>query len=85
MSGVLADQGIATAEGGAPGDDHSWVIANLNEGVYEIDIPPGVYETGGGYSWSKIPDVTITTDDVVVNKIDKPMSDEKFRATYTDQ
>lgn len=36
--------------------DHAWALV-WNDGLREackVDIPPGVYETGGGYSWEKV-------------------------------
>jgi len=30
-----------------------------------VDIPPYTYETGGGYNWKKIPDVTFDASDIV--------------------
>ena len=36
------------------------------EDYYSIDIRPHVYETGGGYSWKKIPDVIFTPDCVEI-------------------
>jgi hypothetical protein len=50
LQGHLNNMGVETADGGQPGDEHAYTIANLKEGVYSINIPPGVYETGGGYS-----------------------------------
>lgn len=38
-----------------------------------IDINPYIYEKGGGFSWTKIPDVEFTTTDVT------------FYRTYTDR
>jgi hypothetical protein len=37
--------------------------------AYEVDIPPGVYESGGGYSWTVHTDATIEASDVVISKI----------------
>jgi|SRR5215475_4460030 len=83
MENVLsADHGIETARGGQAGDDHAYILANLKEGVYSVDIPPGVYETGGGYTWQKIPDVKISPDDVQIDRVDKPMSNEEFYDLY---
>lgn len=63
-----------TTEGGQPGDDHAYVIAYINnefgKEVYSVDIPPGVYETGGGYSWKKIPGVQIRASDVEIGALD---------------
>ena len=75
MGDVINDRvgDITTHEGGQEGDDHSWVVVIRSgdpaEGV-GVDIPPGVYETGGGYSWSKVPGVMIRPDDVEIFEID---------------
>jgi ribosomal protein S18 acetylase RimI-like enzyme len=61
---------VKVAEGGQDGDDHSWVIAWNKHEAYGVDIPAGVYETGGGYKWVKRKNVTITVDDVNVFKVD---------------
>lgn len=37
--------------------------------VYNVDIPYGYYETGGGLSWEKIPDVEFTPNMVHVDVI----------------
>lgn len=71
MSGVITSQ-IPDAEiedGGWEGDDHAYLIVNRGAERYAVDIPPGVYERGGGYSWTKIESVTIEADDVIVEKI----------------
>ena len=66
MAGVLSGAGIEaiTIDSGGVGEQHVWVIAKFREGVAEIDIPPGAYETGGGYHWKKIPDVVFTHKDI---------------------
>jgi hypothetical protein len=60
------------------GENHVWAVAkigNVNDegdpdrpdaGVWCIDIPPSVYEEGGGYNWTKTPDVTFDTSDIIV-------------------
>lgn len=54
------------------GEQHVWCIAYRNYGDaenfegYHVDIPPGVYETGGGYSWKKIPNVLFDANDVLI-------------------
>lgn len=49
---------------------HVYAVAAFEEGVFTIDIPHRVYERGGGYTWTKLPGVTFTANDVVVNRID---------------
>lgn len=63
------------------GENHVFVIGQFTEGVYEIDIPPGTYESGGGYNWKKLPGVTIEPDDIVVERIS---SDPRDFNQYTD-
>ena len=71
MAGKLSDHGIdAQTVSQEIGDQHVYVVAKLKDGVYSIDVPPGVYETGGGYTWKKIKDVQITKDDIAIDKID---------------
>ena len=45
-------------------EQHVYVVAKFQEGVYNIDIPYHIYETGGGFSWKKIPDVVFDAHDV---------------------
>lgn len=68
IAALLPDAATVNSEG--MGENHTWVVAKLPEGVYMIDIPPQVYETGGGYCWSKRPGVVFTSSDVVVDQLD---------------
>lgn len=52
------------------GENHVFVVVKTDDGVYEVDIPPNTYETGGGYNWEKIPNVQFDENDVVVSMID---------------
>ena len=68
---VLWEAGYEDATSFNPhmGENHVWAIVNTSDGVYEVDIPPGVYEVGGGYSWTKIPDVTFEPGDVHIGMV----------------
>lgn len=57
---------ISTTDGGQDGDDHAWTIVYNRSESYGVDIPPNVYETGGGYCWKKIPNVIIQPNEVVI-------------------
>ena len=57
-------------EGGQEGDDHSWLLVYDDDEAWGIDIPHSLYETGGGYNWKKIPDVTFTANDVEIFPLD---------------
>lgn len=50
-------------------EQHVYVVGQFKEGIYEIDIPYNVYETGGGFSWKKIPDVEFNRNDIVINRL----------------
>ena len=56
------------------GENHVFAVGQFAEGIIRIDIPPYVYEKGGGYSWTKIPDVKITPNDVIIDFIDRDPS-----------
>ena len=51
------------------GEQHVYVVAKTEDGIYEVDIPPDVYETGGGYCWKKIPNVKFDEEDVLINRL----------------
>lgn len=70
ISGILGNKGFTTIDGGQDGDDHAFVIAHNGKQAFIVDIPPSVYETGGGYSWTKRGDAKITPEDVVVEALD---------------
>jgi hypothetical protein len=50
-------------------EQHVYIVGQFKEGIYEIDIPYNVYETGGGFSWKKIPDVEFNRNDIVINRL----------------
>jgi hypothetical protein len=70
MCEVLYNSGVeCTTFSAQIGEVHVWVVAKFAEGVYSIDIPPSVYETGGGYTWKKTHGVTINPSDIIVDMI----------------
>lgn len=88
MSGVVSEGTFAgevtTHDGAAPGDDHAWmaVVDRETGEVWGVDIPANVYETGGGYSWTKKPGVTILPEHVEVWKLD--VSADEFGDEWSD-
>lgn len=67
--------------GGQDGDDHNWIIVYNESEAFGVDIPPQVYETGGGYSWKKIPGVVFRPEHVEIFKVDRDLlgiEDEAF-------
>lgn len=69
--GVIYDNlDVEATCGSQPGEDHEWVVVSNGNEAAIIDIPAGVYETGGGYSWKKIENAKIEPTDVLIEKVD---------------
>lgn len=66
MGDVLAEHGYEFRDGGWDGDDHAWLVVELEYSDYMVDINHAVYETGGGYSWEPISDAEIMPQDVLI-------------------
>lgn len=77
IADVLNSNGIeaTTIDSGGVGDQHVWTVFLVKEGVYELDIPPSLYERGGGYQWTKIPGVKFTKEYIYISKLDIPWED----------
>jgi len=79
IEGVIAEH-IGDAEllqGGQDGDDHAWVIVARGPEAYGVDIPPNVYESGGGYRWKKKQGVAFEPEHVDVFPVELPESHER--------
>jgi hypothetical protein len=63
-------------------EQHVYVVGKFAEGVYQIDIPYSIYETGGGYNWKKLPNVVFERGDIVISRLD---SDPDSFEQYTDE
>ncbi len=67
---------LEISDGG--GDDHAWLVVTAAGASFGVDIYPGVYETGGGYSWTKRKGVTISAPDVEVFRLPYQESESGF-------
>lgn len=61
--------GVTVVDGGQPGDDHAYRIVYDDRVAYAVDIPPNVYETGGGYHWRKRANVVVDPDDITIDPV----------------
>lgn len=52
------------------GEQHVYVVAKTQDGVYSVDISPYLYEKGGGYCWKKIPNVEFDQRYINISKLD---------------
>lgn len=72
LAGVIGSlDDVEIVDGGHDGDDHAWLVVYDDEEAYSVDIPPGVYETGGGYSWTKLEDAKVSPEDVEIFKLNR--------------
>ena len=85
MSEVLSALGadVAHAETDFDGG-HAFLHARLADGVFRVDVPASVYETGSGYVWTKRPGAVIRPEDLILDKIAGPMSEADFARDYAD-
>jgi len=79
IAAYFSDLGLDTATiNDSVGDVHVWTAVSMNGFVYRVDIPPSVYESGGGYSWKKLPNVKFTQRDIIIEFLCSNCHDEYF-------
>ena len=85
---LLVDNGFTVKDGGQDGDDHAFTFAYKDGKAYGVDIPPHVYESGGGYSWVKKGGVVFEPSDIAIWEVDpndvfelEELEDEPFAAS----
>lgn len=66
---VLDRAGIDARSQHDDSENHTSVLARLPDGIYGVDIPPSVYETGEWYVYKKRSGVVFDESDVIVEKI----------------
>jgi hypothetical protein len=57
------------------GEQHVYVVAKTEDGIFNVDIPPYLYETGGGYNWKKIPNVEFDESYITIDRISSDPND----------
>jgi len=80
IGGVVAGRisGVNIGDGGQEGSEHAFIIAYRGDEYYAVDIPPSVYETGGGYSWKKIEGVRLSPGDVEIYEVGPEAVDDEW-------
>lgn len=67
------------------GENHVFTLCLIEgDGVYSIDIPPGVYEIGGGFVWKKRDNASFDADVVEIVRIADAMDPGTFAESYGD-
>lgn len=86
MSGELSSLGFDTARMGTDFEGGARVRRRQHHGgVFIVDVPARVYETGAGYVWTKRPGVVLTPDDLVLDRVAGPMTQGEFCRAYLDE
>lgn len=64
-------------------EQHVYVVAQFAEGVYMIDLHYNNYETGGGFTWKKIPEVEFDPSDIDFYRLSiDPKDFEQYTGDY---
>lgn len=73
---VMSEHGIdCTSVSQQVGEQHVYSMCKLQNGVYEVDIPPYSYESGGGYTWRKLPNIKFDDSYLVVSRVSSDPND----------
>ena len=67
---VFYDNGIDSFTISSDFEQHVYCVVRVKEGIYQVDIHHSIYETGGGFSWNKIPDIIFEPSDITIYMID---------------
>jgi hypothetical protein len=70
IAGILGNAGFPASTQTASDVQHVYVVAQCNDGVFEVDIPYHLYERGSMFTWTKLPDIQFTSHDISVYQLD---------------
>lgn len=83
IAGFLNDKGIETTTVSSNFEQHVYCVSKVKEGIYTVDIHWSWYETGGGFSWKKIPNVVFDGSEVEFYRLSSDINDwEQFTGEY---
>jgi hypothetical protein len=70
MADILWQSKIYNLQTQCTDQPHVYLIGKFKEGIFTVDIPYYVYESGGGFSWKKKPDVKFDESHVEIYQLD---------------
>lgn len=76
---ILYENGVVCTSVSSSHEQHVYVALKVIEGVYTLDLHYSIYETGGGFSWKKIPNVKFEANDIDIYRVSADPED------FTDQ
>ena len=75
IASILIDHGIECFTQSSSFEQHVYCIVQVREGIYVVDIHYSIYETGGGFSWNKRPDVSFDDNDITISQLSGDFDD----------
>jgi len=75
MVSILYDNDIDCTTISSDHEVHVYVVCKLEEGVFKVDIPYSLYETGCGYTWKKIDKVSFNEDFIYIDQLSYDSND----------
>lgn len=75
LSSFLNDKDIETTTVSSDHEQHVYCVSKVIEGIYTVDIHWSYYETGGGFSWKKIPNVVFDGSELEFYKVSSDYND----------
>jgi hypothetical protein len=82
FSDILNSHGINCCTVSSTFEQHVYCTIQVREGIYNVDVPYSYYETGGGFSWHKRPDIQFDESFIVIDRLS---SDPSEFDAYTDE
>ena len=80
---VLYQHNITATTQSSSYEQHVYVVAKVDNGVYMVDIHHSIYEYGGGFTWHKVPDVVFEPSDITFYRISSdPDEFDQITAEY---
>lgn len=74
---ILYEHGVECTSVSSSHEQHVYVALKVIEGVYTLDLHYSIYETGGGFSWKKIPNVKFDGNDISIFRVSRDPKDFK--------
>ena len=82
MANVFNEHGVTCETISSNFEQHVYCLILVQEGIYSVDLPYGLYEYGGGYNWRKINGVQFDNKNIIMYKL---TSDIEKWGEYVDE
>lgn len=83
MADILFKHKIYNLQTQCTDQPHVYLIGKFREGIFTIDIPYYVYESGGGWTWKKKPNVKFDGSHVEIYQLDSSYRNwKKYTGDY---